>query len=149
MSYIHAPDCVCVVHTHTSRCAPAGMCVACTCTCTCVDMWMCVCLCRCWFAHLYCMYAFLSLSSSIIHRNKATRTHLKNVYAALALTMLSAGAGALAFFFTGFMVRAHTRINMCIITWWKLCSTMSCVVLLVSDASCGLRLVADDFLDNF
>lgn len=35
--------------------------------------------------------------------NKATRTHLKNVYSALALTMLSAGAGALAFFFTGFM----------------------------------------------
>jgi len=36
--------------------------------------------------------------------NKATRNHLRNVYSALALTMLSAGAGALAFFFTGFMV---------------------------------------------
>lgn len=34
--------------------------------------------------------------------NKATRVHLKNVYAALALTMLAAGAGAVTFFLTAF-----------------------------------------------
>lgn len=38
------------------------------------------------------------------NRSKATTRHLKNVYSALALTMLSAFGGAIAFFVTGFSV---------------------------------------------
>lgn len=40
--------------------------------------------------------------SDFSNLNKATRRHLKSVYSSLAMTMLSAFAGAVAFFFTGF-----------------------------------------------
>lgn len=40
------------------------------------------------------------------HRDSATRKHLKNVYSALAVTMLAAGIGAVGFFFVGVAVSA-------------------------------------------
>ena len=45
------------------------------------------------------------VSVSVLYcSNKATKQHLKNVYASLALTMLSAAAGAVAFFLLNMQV---------------------------------------------
>ena len=40
-------------------------------------------------------------------RDAGTRGHLKNVYSALALTMLSAGVGAVGFFYVGATVSSY------------------------------------------
>ena len=60
----------------------------------------------------FCVELYISYLHGLINnchkshdcRDKPTRHHLKNVYSALSLAMLSAGVGAVAFFFTGFMV---------------------------------------------
>jgi len=43
--------------------------------------------------------------------NAGTRHHLKNVYSALALTMLAAGVGAVAYFYMGPVVSNNLEVT--------------------------------------
>ena len=73
------------------------------------------------YAWQYILWAPLYASYS----NKGTKQHLKNVYASLALTMLSAAAGAVAFFILN--VQVLYAWTMCTLICMYMCIIIHCI----------------------